>query len=100
MPLAGYYVPDAIQVELPNRLNPGGARRDVAAMMRDLERSRPVVSSQSYRIDGIVAEGARVGLELWWEGVLAVPLGALKPGDTMTAFSAVFLEFRDGRIAA
>jgi len=98
--LARYYAPDAIQVELPNRLNPGGARSDVAAMTRALERSRSVVTSQSYRIDCIVAEGAKMVLELWWEGVLAVPFGALKAGDTMTAFSAVFLEFRDGRIAA
>lgn len=39
-----------------------------------------------------------VALEVLWIGKLAVPLGNLQAGSEMRAHSAMFLEFRDGKI--
>jgi hypothetical protein len=36
--------------------------------------------------------------EILWTGVLAIPMGELKPGDAMSCYSGIFLDFRDGRI--
>ena len=46
-----------------------------------------------------VEQGERLALQIVWTGVLAVPVGALKAGDSMRTFSGMFLTFRDGRIA-
>ena len=45
-----------------------------------------------------VASGDKVALEVKWTGVLAIPLRDLKPGDEMTCYSGIFLDFRDGKI--
>jgi ketosteroid isomerase-like protein len=40
-----------------------------------------------------------VVLEVEWTGTLSVPLGSLPAGGQMRARFAVFLDFRDGKIA-
>jgi ketosteroid isomerase-like protein len=39
-------------------------------------------------------------LEVIWTGTLAVPMATLAAGAEMRAHFAVFLDFRDGKIAA
>lgn len=98
--LAAFYTPDAVQEELPNRLIPTGIRRDVAAILQGAERGQKVVSKQRYTIRSEVSSGDRVAVEVLWEGTLAVPMGSLPVGGVMRAHFAIFLEIRDGRIAA
>ncbi len=98
--LAAFYAEDVVQEELPNRLNPNGARRDLRAILDAAERGAQVMASQRYEIDTALASGNSVALEVRWTGTLAVPIGSLPAGAEMRARFAVFLQFRDGKIVA
>lgn len=95
---SAYFAPDVVQEELPNRLVPSGARRDIAALREAAERGKGVLRSQRYEVRGAYAAGEMVILEVFWVGTLAVPVGSLPAGADMKAHFAVFLEFRDGLI--
>ena len=95
-----FYHPDVRQEELPNRLVPAGAVRDLAALREAAVRGRAVLRGQRYAVRSVLAHGNRVALETLWVGELAVPVGALAPGDEMRAHFAMFLEFEGGRIRA
>jgi ketosteroid isomerase-like protein len=97
---AEFYTPDALQEEFPNRLTPTGARRDLAGLREAAERGRRVLTAQRYEVCREVAAGDRVALEVLWTGTLATAVGSLPAGGTMRAHVAVFLDFRDGKIAA
>jgi ketosteroid isomerase-like protein len=88
------------QHEYPNRLFPQGVKRDLQALLESSEKGRKVLSSQRYEIRGAVASGDEVALEIDWTGTLAVPLGTLKPGDTLHAMIGQFFTFREGRIVS
>jgi ketosteroid isomerase-like protein len=96
---SAFFTPDFAQEEFPNRLTPGGARRDLAAVREAAERGKQVVTSQRYQVLNSVASGETVALEVQWSATLAVPVGTLPAGGEMRARFAVFLEFRDGKIA-
>ena len=98
--LAAFFTPDVVQLELPNRLVPDGARRDLRAILDGAERGQRVMASQRFEVRNVVASGDRVALEVLWTGTLKVPLGSLPAGGEMRAHFGVFLDFRDGRIAA
>jgi hypothetical protein len=95
---AQYFAPDIVQVEHPNRLKPDGERRERAKMQADGRRGLQILQRQTYEVLNVVAQGDRVALEVLWTGWLAIPLGELKPGDAMTCWSGIFLDFRDGLI--
>ncbi len=97
--LAAFLTEDVVQEEFPNRITPTTARRDLAAMREASVRGRKVVTSQRYEVLNAVAEGDTVVLEVQWSGTLAVPFGSIPAGGEMRARFAMFLEFRDGRIA-
>jgi ketosteroid isomerase-like protein len=69
-------------------------------MREGAERGRQVMSAQRFEVLSSMASGDRVALEVQWTGTLAIPLGSLAAGDEMRAWFGVFLDFRDGRIAA
>jgi len=54
---------------------------------------------QSILEDGERLDGERLAVELEWTGVLAVPVMSLPAGSEMKAFVAMFLTFREGKIA-
>ena len=93
-----YLSPDIVQIEHPNRLKPNGDRRTAEAMAADGQRGLKILESQTYEIRNALVDGDRVALEVLWTGVLAIPLGELKPVDAMTCFSGIFLDFADGKI--
>jgi ketosteroid isomerase-like protein len=98
--LTRFFAPDVTHEEFPNRLSPRGSRNDLAAMLMGAERGQKVVSSQHYEIQREMESGNRVALEVIWTGTLAVPMATLAAGAEMRAHFAVFLDFRDGQIAA
>jgi len=98
--LARFFTTDAVQVELPNKLNPAGGRSDLPTMLKRAEQGRHILHKQTYEIRSEVAEGSRVAVEAVWTGVLKVPVGSLQPGATMKAHFAMFFEFDGGRIAS
>jgi ketosteroid isomerase-like protein len=97
--LAAFFCEDVIQEEFPNRLVPNGARRDLPALLQGAVRGQQVMRSQRYQLLGAVEAGDTIALEVQWSGVLAIALGSLPAGGELRARFAVFLEFRDGRIA-
>jgi ketosteroid isomerase-like protein len=97
--LAAFYTDDVVQEELPNRLLPGGARRDLAALLEGAERGQKVMRKQTFELLGAVEAGDTVALELQWTGTLALALGSLPAGGQMRARFAMFLEFRGDKIA-
>jgi ketosteroid isomerase-like protein len=98
--LAAFYAADVVQEELPNRLTPHGARRDLRAILDAANRGAQVMAAQRYETDTAQASGDSVALEVRWTGTLAVPVGSLPAGGEMRARFAVFLEFRNGKIVA
>lgn len=98
--LLPFFQPDAVQHEYPNLITPSGTTRDLRMMIESSHRGRQVLSAQRYDIRGTVAEGDTVALEMDWSATLAIPLGKLPAGGTMRARLAMFVTFRDGRIAS
>lgn len=95
-----FYHPEVKQEELPNRLVPTGAVRDLAALRDAALRGRGVLRSQRFAVRSAMVQGNRVALETLWVGVLAVPFGALPAGGEMRAHFAMFIEFDGDRIRA
>ncbi len=93
-----HFADDILQIEHPNRLKPNGDRRTASALAADGQKGLQILRSQTYEIQNAIADDDRVSLEVLWTGVLAVPMGELRPGDAMTCHSGIFLDFRDGKI--
>jgi hypothetical protein len=85
--------------EYPNRVSPNGSVRDLAAAREGAARGRKLLASQRYDVLNAVAAPNHVILEVQWTGVLAIPVGTLPAGGEMRCKSAMFLDFRDDRIA-
>jgi ketosteroid isomerase-like protein len=98
--LARWFTDDVVQEEFPNRLVPAGARRGLSELLEGAERGQKVMQAQRYEVLSAIASGERVALEVQWTGTVAIPLGSLPAGGQMRARFGVFLDFRDGRIAA
>jgi ketosteroid isomerase-like protein len=94
------FTPDVVVEQLPNRIYPQGLRADRAVMSEAFERGRKVLSSQRYEIKNAVAHDNLVSVEVLWTGTLAVEFGTLAVGSQMRCHSAMFFEFRDGKIAS
>ena len=98
--LSEFFTSDVVQYEYPNLLVPSGARRDLTQLREASERGRHAVASQRYDIRRWVGSGDVVALEVEWTATLNVGVGTIPAGGQMRAHFAVFLEFREGRIAA
>jgi ketosteroid isomerase-like protein len=96
--LARFYTEDALQIELPNRLNPSGGHSDLANLLKRAAEVPAILESQEYEIHSVIAQGDRVAVEATWTAVLAVPIASLPAGGTMMAHFAIFFELRDGKI--
>jgi len=96
--LAKFFTPDVRQIELPNRLNPGGGVSDLPRLLQRAEQGQKFLRSQRYEVQSEVAQGQRVAIEVKWTGILAVPFESLHAGATMVAHFAVFFEFNEGLI--
>lgn len=97
-PMETYYAPDAVQIELPNRLNPNGGRSDLAQLRARAAKVPELLRSQKFEIVSEMAQGSKVIVEAVWTAVLAAPFGATPAGTTMKAHFAMFFEIEDGRI--
>jgi len=94
-----FYAPDVVQEEYPNRFLPNGATRGLSELREAAERGRKVMSSQTFEILRMYAEGDTVVVEADWSGTLAVALGEQTPaGTVMRAKFAQVIELEDGRI--
>lgn len=95
-----FFTPDVTIQEFPNRIAPDGRIRRGPELRAAYEQGRQILKSQTYRVQRIVEAGNELAIELEWTGVLAVPVLGLAAGSEMKAYVAMFLSFRDGKIAA
>lgn len=96
--LARFFSPDAIQVELPNRLNPHGGRSDLSTLLGRAELVPKLLRSQRYKIVSELAAGANAAVEASWSAVLETGFGNVPAGTEMKAHFAMFFEIESGRI--
>jgi ketosteroid isomerase-like protein len=96
--LAEFFTSDALQIELPNRLNHNGGQSDLETLLQRAEQGQRLLHTQTYDLRSFVARDDRVAVEVTWTGTLAVPLGTLSAGSTMKAHFAMFFELVSGRI--
>ena len=94
------FTSDVIVEQLPNRIYPHGLRADRLHMSETFAKGRTLLSSQAYEIKNAIAEGNVVSVEVLWTGTLAIAFGSLSAGTQMRCHSAMFFEFRDGKIAS
>ncbi len=90
--LAGFYTDDAIQEEYPNQFTPSGARRTVQQILEAADKGRQILTSQTYEIQNSIERESQIALEILWTATL-------KTGAEMKARFAIFMEYRDGKIA-
>jgi len=95
-----FYAPDVVIQEFPNRVAPQGRVRRAGDLRAAYEQGRKILRSQTYRVQRIFEAGNEVAVELEWSGILAVAVMGLAAGIEMTAFVAMFLTFRDGKIVS
>lgn len=93
-----FYHKDVEQVEFPNLLTKAVTKRNKVALEEASVKGSQVIKEQVYEIVKSYECENTVIIEAVWKGILAVPLGTLKPGDQMTAYFAQFFEFKDGLI--
>jgi ketosteroid isomerase-like protein len=97
--LGQFYTADVVQEEFPNRLLPNGATRDLEAMRQGRLRGKALLSEEHFELLGAIASGDIVAMEVVWRGAIGVDAGPFVAGQRLRARFAIFLEFRDGRIA-
>jgi len=97
--LGRFFNKNAVQIELPNKLNPIGGKSDLETIKRRSEEGKNLLTRQTYTIKNEIIDGDRIAVEAEWTGILAVPLGELAAGYEMKAHFAMFFKFENGRIA-
>jgi ketosteroid isomerase-like protein len=98
--IADLFTPDAVMEQLPNRIYPQGVRGNLSRMADAFEKGRKVLSRQTYEIKNALVNDNSVAVEVLWTGTLAQSLGNLAAGSEMRAHSAMFFEFKDGKITS
>lgn len=96
--LAIFFHEDAVQVEMPNQLNPSGVTCNLTTLLERAEQGRKLLKGQEYNIRNALVQDNTVVFELDWGGILNVHVGTLNAGQTMKAHFAMFIDFKDGKI--
>jgi len=98
--IAELFTSDMTMEQLPNRIYPNGIRGNVSQMAEGFAKGRKLLSSQTYEIKNSVVLEDRVAVEVLWTGTLALSFGSLSTGSQMRAHSAMFFQFKDGKISS
>ncbi len=96
--LARFYHVDAVMDEYPNRINPKGGSRNLEGILASAARGQTAMARQMFDVQTVTEVGDRVVVEMTWTGHLAIPMGMLAAGATITARIAQVIEFEDGLI--
>ncbi|PYV55684.1 MAG: nuclear transport factor 2 family protein [Acidobacteria bacterium] len=97
--LARFFAPDVVISEMPNRIAAGGSESNLAKALQAAERGQQLFKLQKYDIVNILGEGDKVALEINWLGITAIDFQNLPGNSEIRNHVAVFLYFRNGRIA-
>ena len=98
--VTSFYTLDVVFREYPNRVVPNGRVSHLEDMRKTFEKGRRLLSSQKYEVQTVVEHGEEIAAEIVWTGRLAVAFDNLPAGSELRAYVAMFLPFRDGKIAS
>lgn len=96
--IAPYFSHQAVQVELPNKLNVNGGTSNYSDLIERSKKGKHIIVQQSYTVMNEFISGNTVILEVLWKGVFTIPVGNTPPGGTIKAHFAMFMEFEEGKI--
>jgi ketosteroid isomerase-like protein len=94
------FTDDATTLEHPNRLKPGGATSDLAAMLAASTAGAGLLSAQRYEVRDALEVGDLAVLRVRWVGVVSRDIGPFRAGQELVAHIAQFIRARDGRVAS
>ena len=94
------FAPDFVHREYPNRLNPEGRTLTLPQLRANLEKAARISLEQRYTLRNAVVCGDELALEVDWTGRFNLPFGSTPAGEPLRAAFAMFLSFRDGKIAS
>ena len=86
--------------EMPNRFAPLGRTGDLPTILASWAKGREYVPEQTYTLRRAVASGDSVALEIGWKGRVTKALPPFSAGTELSAWIAIFLRFRDGKIVS
>lgn len=96
--IAMFFADHAVQEEFPNPMMPGGAVRNLPAILAARSRALSLLSEESFELRGATGGGAQVAMEVHWSGVVANATGSSTVGQRQEARAAMFLKLKDGLI--
>ena len=96
--LGRFFSENAVQIELPNKLNPAGGKSDLETIKKRSEEGKHLLTRQTYTIKNEIIDGDDLAVEAVWTGILAIPLGELAAGYEMKAHFAMFFKFENNQI--
>jgi len=99
-PIQDIFAPECVMEQLPNLIYPNGTRSGLSGIEEAFEKGRKLLSSQKYEIQRHLVEGDAVAVEVLWIGKLATSFGKLAAGSELRAHSAMFFEFKDGKVVS
>jgi ketosteroid isomerase-like protein len=97
--VARFFTPDVVIEEMPNRIGAHGNTYGLDRVLQGATEVKKVYVRQNYTIKSLLVDGTHVALELDWVGLTAVPIANIPVGTELRNHIALFLDFRDGRIA-
>ena len=98
--LGSLFAPEFELREYPNKLNPAGRTLSLAQLLANTEKASQIILEQSYSVRNAIVSGDDVALEVDWLGRFSIAYGSTPAGQPIRAAFAMFLRFRDGRIAS
>ncbi len=98
--ISSLFTDDMTFEQLPNLIYPQGLRGNASRMADGFEKGRKLLSSQTYEIKNAIVNERSIAVEVLWTGTLAMGFGNLSAGTQMRAYSAMFFQFKNGKIAS
>jgi len=98
--VAAFYAPDVIFREFPSRIVPNGRVSKLEDLQKAYQQGKSLLSSQNYQVQSLIENGDEIAAEIVWTGKLASAFKDLPAGSELTAYVAMFLTFRDGKIVS
>lgn len=97
--LRRFLTDDYVQVEMPNAATPKGQSRGLEATIVGARKGVEILEWQRYDFKNVMAAGDWVIIETGWKAKLKGGWGKLPNGFIFDATIAIFMQFRDGKIA-
>jgi ketosteroid isomerase-like protein len=97
--LRAHFTDDAVTVERPNLIKPGGAAADLESMLAASRAGVGLLARQTWDVRSAIEHGPLAIVRLTWTAEVGRDIGLFRKGQRLTAHIAQFVETRDGRVA-